>query len=296
MVDKDGYYGIFKQKPSFEGLSRYRPPFNYELAGKQFMLIMDNEDNYVVNFVSGTYLEWSTFDSKELKRYSYECTKIDDITYFVNFEYREGESRVNPTLILDFEQRLVTIVKTRVRFNAKYPTMTDADYSFGAIATDGFPLPSIRHGYTTDLVGKRIHWHYAPDTEIIHVYYSPNAIRITFPPRPPLPQGNAPLVLSEDAIDFITNGYDEPTTYIRIKDHIYVVSTCEKHKAMRGLSGNSMLFLMDVERVHDVGRSFGHGGDHVTPENYLFGAYGDFVYSDGIIEAQANPYIVRGEK
>jgi hypothetical protein len=142
-------------------------------------------------------------------------------------------------------------------------------------------------------VGRRIHWHYSPETEIIHVYYSPHNIRITFPPFPAAARSGpppAPEDLPEDARDFMENSYEEPTVYIKIKRNIYVINSVEKHKAMRGLSGNSMLFLMDVERVHDVGRSFGHGGDHVTPENYLFGAYGDWAYSDGKIEAEKSRY------
>jgi putative NADH-flavin reductase len=288
----DGYYGILGKKPVFEGLSRYRPPFNYELAGKQFRLVMDNGLVYHVNFIAGKYLEWSSAQGAETRRLYYECAKIDELTYFVNFEYRDAQGRINPTLILDMEQRLVTIVVTRTAFSKKYPTLVESEYFFGAIDLEGFPLPEKRHGFTTDLVGKRIHWHYSPDTEIIHVYYSPHNIRITFPPFPMAARAALPPpeALSDDARDFMNYSYEEPTTYIKIKRNLYVINSVEKHKAMRGLSGNSMLFLMDVERVHDVGRSFGHREDHVTPENYLFGAYGDFVYSDGKIEAEKSRY------
>jgi hypothetical protein len=51
--------------------------------------------------------------------------------------------------------------------------------------------------------------------------------------------------------------------------------------------------------VHDVGRSFGHAGlqeGKVRPENYLFSAYGDFVYSDGVLEAKPNVYLDKAEK
>jgi hypothetical protein len=88
--------------------------------------------------------------------------------------------------------------------------------------------------------------------------------------------------------------YDEPTTYIKIKNGIYVVSVIEKNRSKRGDTGNSLLFLMDMVRVHDVGRSFGNtppSSGAVVPENYLFAAYGDFVYSDGVIESKKNVYI-----
>ena len=37
--------------------------------------------------------------------------------------------------------------------------------------------------------------------------------------------------------------------------------------------GNSLAFLMDLERMFDVGRSFGTNAQQ-QPENYCFGAYG----------------------
>lgn len=87
--------------------------------------------------------------------------------------------------------------------------------------------------------------------------------------------------------------YDEPAHYIKIKPGLYLVSCQEKNMASRGRTGNSLLFLIDTRRVHDVGRSFGHAGSEtgkVHPENYIFGAFGEFVPSDGVLESQPNPY------
>jgi len=286
----DEYYGIFAGKPIFEGLSQYRQPPTYELAGRYFELVMDTLPACQVDFLSGTRLLWE--DGKETHSVSYACAKIDNSTYFVNFEYREGVVRINPTLILDLEQRLVTMVVTKVGYSIKYPTMTGADYYFGAIHEEGMPLPSIRHDYTEDFVGKRIQWHYSPEFQIIHVYYSSEAIRITFPPAVLKRMRETPVEkLVSDAYDYVVNGYDEPTKYIKIKEKIYLINTCEQHKGMRALSGNSMLFLMDIERVHDVGRSFGYAGDHKTPENYMFAAHGEFIYSDGGVETHESPYL-----
>ena len=39
-------------------------------------------------------------------------------------------------------------------------------------------------------------------------------------------------------------------------------------------AGGSMLYLMDLNRMHDVGRGFGIGFDG-RPENYTFGAFGE---------------------
>jgi hypothetical protein len=86
------------------------------------------------------------------------------------------------------------------------------------------------------------------------------------------------------------NPYDEPAWYVKIKENVYLVSVLEQNMARLGNGGNSLLFLIDAERVHDVGRSFGHAGQapEFVPENYIFGAYGDFMFSDGVLEAKRN--------
>ena len=288
---KDEYYGIMKKKPEFYGLSRYRPPFLFELEGKQFKLVMDNEEDFFVNFVTGHTLEWSTYSQMERRREYYECTKIDELTYFVNFELTDYSPRTNITLILDMENRLVTFVRTYTGFSKKYPYLVESDFDFGAIDLPGYPLPTARHGYTADLVGKRINWTYAPHMSIVHVYYCTNYIRATF-----MPGSRAMMreLTPEQEEEMERFPYDEPTTYIKIKKGIYVVSVIEQHRSRRGDTGNSLLFLMDLERVHDVGRSFGNtppSSGAIEPENYLFAAFGEFVYSDGEIESRENPYL-----
>jgi hypothetical protein len=288
---EDGYYGPLKTKPVFEGLSRYRQPFNYELAGKKFKLVMDYSPTFFVNFLTGHDLEWGEYD-KPAQKYYYEANKTDETTYFVNFELTGSTPRTGLTLILDLEQRLVTICTTITDFSEKYPTLVESEFDFGALDIDGYPLPRIRHSYTKDLVGKRIEWNYSPEFSIIHVYYHPNYIRATFNPAK---LRNMPPPDPAAMEQWAQNPYDEKAVYIKIKRNIYLVSAIEQNMSKRGLPGNSLLFLMDVERVHDVGRSFGHAGnvgagDKTKPENYLFAAYGDFVYSDGTVEATESVY------
>ncbi len=287
----DNYYGIFKKKPEFYGLSRYTPPLIFELAGKQFKLVMDKEDDYYVNFLTGTTLEWSKFSDGNIRRENYECLKIDELTYFVKFELSNFSPRTNLSLIMDLEQRLVTFVRTSTGFSEKYPYLVQSEFDFGAIDMPGYPLPTKRHGYTTDLVGKRINWNYGPDMSIVHVYYSPNYIRATFLPGTRMASR---VITPEEREEMERFPYDEPTTYIKVKEGIYIVSVIEQHRSMRGDTGNTLLFLMDLKRVHDVGMSFGNTPPRsgaIQPENYFFAAYGDFVYSDGVIESQKSVYL-----
>ena len=79
--------------------------------------------------------------------------------------------------------------------------------------------------------------------------------------------------------------YDEKAVYVKIREGLYVVSFTEQSMSKRGKIGNSLLFLMNTDRLHDVGRSFGHtgqfGGASYRPENYLFGAYGEYMTPEG---------------
>jgi hypothetical protein len=278
------YHGILPRKPVFEGLSRWRQPFNYELVGKSWRLLMDSDPDYWVSFRSGHELEWGV-SGKETRVYHYESTKGEEQTYFVNFELQGSSPRAGFTLIVDLEQRLVTLCKTFARFSAKYPTLIDSEYDFGAIVMDGYPIPKKRHARTADLLGKSIHWHYAPDFEIIHTYYSPHHARAVMAPSM---LRNMPPPTEADLESFELwreNPYDEKAAYIKIKRNVYLVEIIEQHMSFRGLPGNSLLFLMDLERVRDVGRSFGHAGNvgpgnvH-DPENYMFAAYGEWVQAD----------------
>jgi hypothetical protein len=287
------YYGTLKKKPTYGGLglSRYRQPFNYELAGKEYKLVMDYSDDYRVRVIDGHYLEWAG-DGEAPQQYYYECNKADETTYFVNFELTGSSPRKGYTLIVDLEQRLVTLVKTRTRFNKRSPNLVDSDFDFGVIALEGYPLPRLRHGYTADLVGKRIKWVYSPDFAIIHIYYHPHYVRAAFPPE----SIDFALPTQEAKDLWAKNVYDEKATYIKIKKNMYVVELIEQNMAKGGGTGNSLLFLMDTKRVHDVGRSFGYTPDPQKPgqliaENYLFAAYGDFVESDGKIEEAKSIYL-----
>jgi hypothetical protein len=199
-------------------------------------------------------------------------------------EVEGAEPRMGLSVVIDDEQKLVTMVFVRQGAVRRYPYLITQDIVFGAIAVPGKALNTARHAYTTNLTGKRIHWHYSSDTEIIHVYYSDNYMRIDFPKE--RPEGFTP----RPDIDFDQFPYDEPTSYVKIKEGVYLVVCNEENKAKRGKTGNNMLFVEDLRRVRDVGRSFGLNRDY-RPENYMFSAYGSFVKSDGVIESRSNPYI-----
>lgn len=293
VANKDGYFGTERKKPVFEGISTYRPHLNYELVGRNFHFVMDNSKDILVSFLTGDMLEFSRNGQTYTEHY--ECAKGAENAYFVNLEIKDSKPRNNVTFIIDLMTRLVTVVDTYVGYKEEYPTLCDHVYDFGAIAMPGYKLPDKRHGYTTDLVGKRIQWHYSPEFSIIHVYYHPNYVRASFSPKA-LERMAPPPAADQEA--WASHPYDEKAVYVKIRDGLYVVSFTEQSMSRRGKIGNSLLFLMDTDRLHDVGRSFGHagqfGGIDYRPENYLFGAYGEYMAPDGdeSLETEAPFYTV----
>lgn len=265
----------------FEGLSQYRGPLVYELSGKSFYLIMDNGVEGVINFVSGENLYWAPLGASAVSE-RYECLKADEDTYLVNLEVTDASPRTGITLVLDLEQDLVTAVIAQSGTSKRYPNLVTNQIIFGAIKRDGRPLPVKRHGYTSDLVGKRIHWAYNPDMALTHVYFDANYIRVGDGPA----DDTSPI-----AVEMRENPYDERCHYIKIKKNIYLLSFLEDNLTFRGRTGNNMLILMNAARLHDVGRSFGLGLTG-APENYMFAAIGSWEESDGDVESRPSKYRV----
>lgn len=264
----------------FEGLSQYRGPFNYELAGQSFQLVMDNGYDYIVKFLDGETLEWAE-KGKPFQWENYDCLKSDETTYLINLEMFGRTPRTGLTLVLDLEQRLVTAIIARQGTNPKFPTMVTNEIIFGAIKLQGKSLPKKRHGFTADLVGTRINWKYNPWMAVTHVYFDAHYIRV----------GERPDTPPERLAAMRENPYDEPCYYIKIKKNIYLISFIEENMVRRGHTGNNMLVLMDTARLHDVGRSFGLGGTG-APENYMFAAVGSWEEANDDVETRPSKYRV----
>lgn len=266
---------------AFEGLSQYRGPLVYELAGKAFYLVMDDGTEGTLAFATGESLSWAPKGGQAVSE-RYECLKAEEDTYLVNWEVTGAKPRTGITLVLDLEQSLVTAVLARMGTNPRFPNLVTNEIVFGAVKLDGRELPLKRHGFTSDLVGKRICWTYNPQMAVTHVYFDANYIRVAARPG----EEASPM-----AAEMRENPYDERCHYIKIKQNLYLLSFLEDNLTFRGRTGNNMLVLMNAARLHDVGRSFGLGQTG-GPENYLFSAVGAWMESDGAVESEPSKYRV----
>ena len=273
---------------TFEGMSQYRPPLNFELTGRKFELVMDDGYDYELEFADRKTLKYGLKGS-ELKEYSYDCLKADDDTYFVNFEVTGAVPRAGLTFILDMEQSLVTQNYCTVGQNPRYPKMPKTNILFGAIRREDGTIPRIRHGYTDDLVGRSICWRYGT-LAVVHVYCSSHYYRLTMPKEAleGLKERNPEIY--EHIIDLSKSIYEEPCDYIKIKDGMYVFSMTEEMANRDRNEGNNLFFLMNLDRMYDVGRSFGHN-EKEEGENYTYGAYGEYYDTPELHELKSTEYI-----
>ena len=274
---------------TYEGMSQYRPPLCFELAGKRFELVMDDGYEYLLSFKDRKTLEYGVLGGSTAS-YEYDCLKADDDTYLVNFEYTGSSPRAGIAFILDMEQSLVTENYCTVGENPRYPQMPKPKIIFGAIRKEDGTVPHIRHGYTEDLVGRSIKWSYGTFA-VVHVYSSERYYRLTIPDEAfeRLKKEN-PERYEELRKRNGETLYEEPGDYIKIKDGIYAFNANEEMACREGRFGSNLFFLMNLDRMHDVGRAFGHNDDGV-PENYTYGAFGEYYDTTELHQRKSTEYI-----
>ena len=253
----------------YEGMSVFRPPLSRELDGKRFLLAMDSGHRWELAFGPDGRAGVS-FDGTA-KECAFECLKAADGVYLVNMNDPFVSWHAALTFILDAEKGLVTAARARIGQDPLYPRMPAIRFDFGAAVRPDGSLPDKRHGYTADLVGRAVNWNYG-EFEIVHVYSSERYYRVAFSEkRLARMRAEAPERFSGGEKPRL---YEDCADYIKIRDGLYVVSLLETVLCRRNGHGNSLLFVMDMVSLHDVGRSFGTNKEG-NDENYTFGAFGE---------------------
>lgn len=276
------------------GLDQFRPPLCFELTGKQFVFVMDDGVDYILRILDENNLEWN-LEGKEPKREDFECLKADDTTYLLFFEIAGTERRTGHTFVIDLENMLVTRIIAVNGENPKFPYLNNSYIEFGAILKPDGSLTFQRHSYTDDMVGTCMQWCYGCFSTV-HVYYCTNFYRITYPR-----DGSQDPALSEGMDSLVRQlpSSDEPASYIKIKENMYLLNITERNmERLLGPKGlfrcDTMCFLQNYDRLYLVGRAFGNltqdGED--SEIRMAFGAYGKFTEAPEGFFTDPNPYIV----
>jgi hypothetical protein len=287
----------------FFSLSQYRAPFNYELAGQHYHLVMDNGKEYSLKFLDGENLEWAE-KGEAYKWDAYECMKGNDTTYYVHAQPQSLQGTVSYSWILDLAQNLVTMVITEEGQIPAAQRLIRVTPIFGAIKLPGRPLSEMRHSFTDRMVGKHIIWHYNPSAAVQHVYYRPFLYRLpkfemaAFRRRLEDASGNIPdpedLARYEKRYAYRERTKDtypiceEPCFHIRISDTMNLFCFCEENETImdpeQAIGGGGLIMLQDIERLIDVGLSYG------LNEYYMLSAYGEENENGDPVDDIPSPY------
>lgn len=290
----------------FFGLSQYRGPFSYELAGKHFHVVMDDGREYSLNFLDGETLQWAE-KGKPYVWDAYQCLKGDDTTFLVHLRPETGEGHLSHNWVLDTAQSLVTFDLMEERYDEEHHRLVRNTPSFGAIKVPGRPLPEIRHHLSARMTGEHVFWHYNPGMSIQHIYHAPNVIRASSgadkTPMEAMRERVAHLLASPDPADraeaektleaFARREeyypfYEEPCFHVWINDHLNLLCFAEEIMCRRcpdhEAGGGGILLLQDIERLIDVGVCFNEG------EYYMVTAYGEGNRIDERLDHEPSPY------
>ncbi len=289
----------------FIGLSQYRAPLCYELAGRHFHVVMDGGREVSLHFLDGENVQIAEKGQSYVWE-SYECLKGDETTFFVHIAPAAGKGLVNHTWVLDTEQRLVTFVLMEEGFDPAYPILIRVTPSFGAIKVPGRELPSIRHHLSRRMVGRHIVWHYNPGFAIQHIYHDAVTCRASVGNS----SGSAAMgdrfaeqlssddpavrAQAEEAINRYRERekfypfYEEECFHVWIKDHLNLFCFVEENMTLRApnhdYGGGGILLLQNTERVVDYGLCFSAG------EYYLCTAYGEENLNGDPLDTVESPY------
>lgn len=285
--------------PKYKPLEQYRAPFNYELAGKNFHLVMDDGSELSLIFMDGENLQWAE-KGKPYVWESYECLKADDTTYFVHVSPAKDAGKVQYCLIIDLLQDLVTQVKTIEHDIPEYPRLMRVLTLFGAIKVPGHPLPEKRHFFNNTMAGRRITWHYNPGFSMQHIYFKPTFYRL---PQYNVeginrayemttdPEEKARRKVYVDRFERCMKTYpfcEEPCFHITINDHLNLFAFCEENEnvydPLHLVGGGGIILLQDIDRLTDVGLSYTAG------EYYMITAYGVESFVPDEVESLEAPY------
>lgn len=248
----------------FEGISQYKRPYSFELAGQTMALIFDDGLEIIVTFSGGHTLSW-TENASFTEYYNYDCLKATDLHYLVHFEKKGRWPREGVTLIIDLNQDLVTGNFLTQGADEDFINLVQRKIRFGAISCSGKALPMKRHEYTKDLIGKKITYTYNPLFSVTHIYYSDKLSRAVLTKK----TSELAAINAETPREYKL--FEEESIYLKIDEGVYVFSWIEKNFG----SGTQGFMLMDTRRVHDVGVFFGVNPKG-EPESYMVTAYGVF--------------------
>ena len=286
--------------PKFDPLLQFRAPYNYELAGKHYQFVMDDGNEYYVNFLDEENLQWVENKNPYVRK-RYECLKGEKDLYFVHIIISEEKGKeVHYSLILDLAQDLVTLVITEEGKLEEAERLIKVTPVFGAIQHLNKEKKKKRHAFTDRMAGRRIIWQYSSGFNKMHIYYKPTLYRLpkvdteSFRRRMEAEEDPAEkerLKGFVDRFDRTAKTYpfaEEPCFHITINDHFNLFCFCEENETLadpeKAVGGGGIILLQDLDRMIQNGLGYAYGSYTMCT------AYGKEVFEPDEVESLDVPY------
>ena len=212
--------------------------FAEAILGQRLELSFPNDATLTLSFRSKTELAWDDSDGAQGSGFYRALSAPGHPRVVFVHQYRDG--LWPPTcvdLVLDLETGYATVVIAQLGGDER-PREAVHTIRFGEITGIPHPADAEPHGYTTDLIGKAIHWEMPAFTKkppIKHIYLSPLYYGI--------------FMTREDGTCYMAA---DPADYIRIRGNLYLVSVIEARR-----SGIQLNFLINTDLLEDVVGHFG---------------------------------------
>lgn len=214
----------------------YCPPDSPALCGKTLVF---RGEGHVFSFAFGElHAVRFSEDGGEEKDCYCNVKTMDDEIFLVNQLIPGYECSRQVTLIADLKTGSATVCDAHV--GTPYSNIdVGREFIFGKL--DGDYAEGPLHGFTDELVGKAVEWDYGK-LVIKHMYVSNLYYTYSHPGK--------------------TNGAwmsTNPADYVKIRDNIYLFSFVEERQ-----HGLQAIFLIDLDKYHDIGCFYGVSADHMT--------------------------------
>ena len=267
-----------------------------ELAGRNFHLVMDDGSEYVAQFLTSEVLSWAGRGEAFVNQ-TYQCAKVAPKTYFVSFFHGGGERPPCLSIVLDLKNSLATMVRATVGANPARPRLTSHQIIFGAIKRPGEPLPVLRHGYTADLVGKKIAWNYSPTVRITHIYLSEHYMRGSLKNMPPADESmtdEQKHEIADRARRWSELFFEEPCCAIKISEGLYLLCMIEdfRNRVNPQTGGGDLVYVVNTNLMQDFLRSI-NIRPGCPPELTIGTALGEFITDYDEMETAESPYRIQ---
>ena len=203
-------------------------------------------------------LEWTFLEKNKLQLVedglAYEqaycqVLTMDGVIFLVHSIIKEAVPLRAVDLVVDMATGNATVLLSQIgtKWSARD---VDCDFLFGRIEGE-FEKSAPLHGFTNDMLGRAIVWTYRDgDYEVRHIYNTNHYYTYTMQTE------NGSWVASN------------PADYIKVNDHTFIFTFAEERQP-----GIRSIFVMDLEKLHDIGAVFGIGGRERLL-NSCFGAVG----------------------